>query len=920
MAKTPPQPDPIESELIRLLDGADEEFWPGVARLCQQHPERSKEIQREAERLQAAKEGKRAPGSTATQPAAPRDDADTKKGDRVGPFTVLDEIGHGGMGAVYLAEQREPVRRRVALKVIKLGMDTKAVIARFESERQALAMMDHSHIAKVFEAGVTKQGRPYFAMEYVKGVPITRYCDESKLSLEDRLALFKQVCSGVQHAHQKGVIHRDLTPNNVLVTLQDGKPAAKIIDFGLARATDQRLTEKTLFTEQGVILGTPEYMSPEQAGLNALDIDMRSDVYTLGVLLYELLTGKLPFEGATLRAGGYDAMCKTIREADPPRPSTKVTTHQGGTAGAARLRRTDAGTLLKRLRGDLDWIVLKCLEKDRTRRYETVSALADDIERHLASEPVLARAPSAAYRFAKFARRYRGQLVAATAVFVSLVGGLGLALYFWRDAVAQAAEAKLQKGIAQEQARAAETARAGEAAKAKEASESAAAVERNARLLADKVREFDQLAGVVHLERLQKGLDDLAAPWKDLSAAQTWLADADRVLALRPEVEKTVADLRKRALPATSPESVGESRTYRFESEAQGFLHEALSGLLVKLEAFAQAERAEVQLRLRCAQLTTSHPKARATWQQAKEAIAKADGDLASALYQAHPIKLRPQLGLVPIGMNPVTRLWEFYDLRSACDLAAGTDPASLEIPSHDPEGRIAVGDGTGIVFVMLPGGTFTMGAQAKDKDGLNYDPSAQDDEGPPHPVTLSPFFLARHELTQGQWRRLGGKRDQRLLATGDTYPIADVDWITSDALLRSRGLTLPTEGQWEYGCRGATRTPWWTGADEASLGDELKSLRPVGSGRSNPFGLSEVHGNVWEWCADGYDDYSKPWRAGDGLRLVDEGSSAIRVYRGGGFGYVARLARSAFRFVNAPANRFGLFGVRPARASRLDD
>ncbi len=363
----------------------------------------------------------------------------------IGPYRVLSRLGEGGMGEVFLGERKD-IGQRVALKLIKLGMDTRAILARFEAERQALARMQHSNIAKVLDAGATPDGRPYFVMEYVKGAPITRYCDDNKLSVEDRLALFQQVCSGVQHAHSKGVIHRDLTPNNVLVTVQDGKATAKIIDFGLARATDHRLTEKTVFTEQGVILGTPEYMSPEQAGLASLDIDTRTDVYTLGVILYELLTGELPFSREELRRAGYDGMCKTIREKEPDKPSTRIT--KTGTAKVATLRRTESERLLKRLRGDLDWVVLKCLEKDRTRRYETPTHLADDLQRHLDDEVVLARAPTAGYRLRKLARRYRGQLAAAAVVVLAVVAGLIGTTTFWLEARAQAAEAMRQEGLA----------------------------------------------------------------------------------------------------------------------------------------------------------------------------------------------------------------------------------------------------------------------------------------------------------------------------------------------------------------------------------------------------------------------------------------------------------------------------------------
>jgi serine/threonine protein kinase len=365
----------------------------------------------------------------------------------IGSYKLLEQIGEGGFGVVFMAEQERPMRRKVALKVIKPGMDTRQVIARFEAERQALALMDHPHIARVLDAGATESGRPYFVMELVRGVPITHYCDEHQLTLRERLALFVDVCQAVQHAHQKGIIHRDLKPSNVLVASHDGKPMVKVIDFGVAKATGHRLTDKTLFTGFAQMIGTPLYMSPEQAELSGLDIDTRSDIYSLGVLLYELLTGATPFDSRRLKQAAFDEVRRIIREEEPPKPSTrvselgksgsiggKVQTAQEHSAtkakdGASRLdsiaaqRGTEPRRLGQLLRGDLDWIVMKAMEKDRTRRYETANGLARDLQRYLADEAVEACSPSPAYRLRKLVRRNKVALSTVGLVAVLLVVG-----------------------------------------------------------------------------------------------------------------------------------------------------------------------------------------------------------------------------------------------------------------------------------------------------------------------------------------------------------------------------------------------------------------------------------------------------------------------------------------------------------------
>ncbi len=476
------QPPDQVLALVEQACGGDDQVRQRVHALVQAH-------NRSGDFLAASRQEEVfAQSSAAVEQTAMHTTASMRAGETIGPYKLLEEIGEGGMGSVWIAQQSEPIKRKVAIKLIKAGMDSKSVLARFGAERQALAMMDHANIARVLDGGMTEQGRPYFAMEYVKGVPLTEYCDQAKLSVKERLELFLPICNAVQHAHQKGIIHRDLKPSNILVCLYDGKPVPKVIDFGLAKAMHHSLTDQSLYTAHGMMLGTPLYMSPEQAEHNNLDIDTRTDVYSLGVILYELLTGSTPLEKQQLKEAAFNEIMRLIKEVEPPKPSTRLS-GSASLPGVAAQRSIDPRHLTRSMTGDLDWVVMKALEKERGRRYETANGLAADILRHLSGEAVVAAPPSSVYRLKKFIRRNRVMVTASGAVAAALL--IGMIGFAWQAQVArdQRDIAVLAQKSETEQRKQADAARAEAQTQQAKAKEQEAEARKQAEI-AEEVKKF----------------------------------------------------------------------------------------------------------------------------------------------------------------------------------------------------------------------------------------------------------------------------------------------------------------------------------------------------------------------------------------------------------------------------------------------
>ncbi len=887
---TAPLPEQIQDAFETIMSAPAETQARSVAELCDAHPSHAEALRGQFEtELTMARMS-----SSGTD--KPHDSSDPE---RIGKYRVLERIGEGGMGRVYRALQESPIEQEVAIKLLKRGLDTEDILQRFRVESDALARMSHPSIARVFDGGATDDGRPYFVMELIHGVPIDRYCNENALSVAERIALFRQVCEGVQHAHEKGILHRDLKPSNVLVETSGGQALPKLIDFGLARAIQPAGVDRTLPYDFGQDFGTPGYMSPEQAGDDSSLVDTRSDVYSLGILLYKLLTGTLPFDESTLRRKSWEAIEKLLHSTPPPAPSSRWTRSGEDGDALARVLGRDRASLKKQVQGDLDAITLKSISPDREQRYAMPSELAHDLRKFELGDPVSARTPSSGYLLRKFLGRHRTATVSAALIFIALILGLGLTLWQYEHAKENEEIAEVALRDYQEFA--------------------------DARVARDLVVEADTKLWPAEPQQLE--------------AIETWWKQTNALLSRLATHRKRLQQLK--AEPRIARPELGASRQSLDERIA--VLQELLDTVNSWQEKGGLIERMQWRRHEARTIRQRSIEQHRELWKRTIEEIAQSNGTTAHRRYRR--LRITPQLGLVPIGMDPESKLHEFAHLQSG------------EVPSRDPKtGKLRIQEASEIVLVLIPGGRAIIGAQRANPNGPNYYRHCKsyenDKDWLPVRVRLDPYFISKYEMTQAQWLRFNGENPSgfnpdRKSKTWDflnhitlMHPIENVTWTEADETMRRVSLELPTEAQWEFAARCFQSSPWSHGWDPAQLGayaniadrymhenggayfeytkevyDGFSVTAPIGSFRANPFGLHDMYGNVTEYARDFWGSYDEPMRDGDGLRGVP--TFYGHVVRGGSWHHPAESCRSSNRYQFSTRMGNGETGVRPMRPLR---